>query len=359
MAGAVDSFGAGAQWFPDVAALTAALSQALGGGRPGRAPARQGLALQPPRARGERPHRRRHARECPLVLYWLTQQFAGHISGLHVFSYLTFRAILAMVIALALSLLVGPGMIARLSRYQIGQVVRDDGPKTHLPKAGTPTMGGALILVVTLVTHAAVGRACQPVRVDGARGDLRLRPDRLLRRLPEAGGAQPARPGRALEVLLAVGGRPRRGRGALLHRHRAGRDHALPAVREELRRAAVGLRLHHARLSDDRRHEQRGEPDRRPRRPGHHAGGAGERRAGHLRLRQRQRGVRPLPADPGDPRRRRAADLLRGAGRRGTRLPVVQHLSGAGIHGRRRRAGDRRRPRRGRRHRAPGTRGAA
>ena len=86
------------------------------------------------------------------MLYWITQQFAGHISGLHVFSYLTFRATLAMASALGLSLLVGPGMIARLSRYQIGQVVRSDGPQTHLPKAGTPTMGGALILVVTLVT---------------------------------------------------------------------------------------------------------------------------------------------------------------------------------------------------------------
>jgi len=86
------------------------------------------------------------------VLYWLTQQFAGRISGLHVFSYLTFRAILATSSALGLSLIVGPSMIARLSRYQIGQVVRDDGPITHLPKAGTPTMGGALILVTTLVS---------------------------------------------------------------------------------------------------------------------------------------------------------------------------------------------------------------
>ena len=86
------------------------------------------------------------------MLYWLTQQFAGRISGLHVFSYLTFRAILATSSALGLSLIVGPSMIARLSRYQIGQVVRDDGPITHLPKAGTPTMGGALILVTTLVS---------------------------------------------------------------------------------------------------------------------------------------------------------------------------------------------------------------
>jgi phospho-N-acetylmuramoyl-pentapeptide-transferase len=86
------------------------------------------------------------------VLYWLTQQLTSRVSGFNVFSYLTFRAVLAMISSLVLSLIVGPSMIAKLSRYQIGQVVRDDGPKTHLPKAGTPTMGGALILVVTLVS---------------------------------------------------------------------------------------------------------------------------------------------------------------------------------------------------------------
>jgi phospho-N-acetylmuramoyl-pentapeptide-transferase len=86
------------------------------------------------------------------MLYWLTQQFAGHVSGLHVFSYLTFRAILATASALGLSLIIGPSLISRLSRYQIGQVVRDDGPPTHLLKAGTPTMGGTLILITTLVS---------------------------------------------------------------------------------------------------------------------------------------------------------------------------------------------------------------
>jgi phospho-N-acetylmuramoyl-pentapeptide-transferase len=86
------------------------------------------------------------------MLYWLTQHLTLVKSGFHVFSYLTLRAILAMSSALALSLIVGPGMIARLSRYSIGQVVRNDGPKSHLPKAGTPTMGGALILVATLVS---------------------------------------------------------------------------------------------------------------------------------------------------------------------------------------------------------------
>jgi phospho-N-acetylmuramoyl-pentapeptide-transferase len=84
------------------------------------------------------------------VLYWLTQKLTLWYSGFNVFSYLTFRAILATVSALAFSLIVGPKMIARLSRYQIGQVVRQDGPKSHLPKAGTPTMGGALILCAIL-----------------------------------------------------------------------------------------------------------------------------------------------------------------------------------------------------------------
>jgi phospho-N-acetylmuramoyl-pentapeptide-transferase len=85
------------------------------------------------------------------VLLWLTQQLTPLWSGFNVFSYLTLRAILATMSALAISLLVGPGMIRRLSRYQIGQVVRDDGPKSHLPKAGTPTMGGALILIAIFV----------------------------------------------------------------------------------------------------------------------------------------------------------------------------------------------------------------
>ncbi|MEO7773079.1 MAG: phospho-N-acetylmuramoyl-pentapeptide-transferase [Steroidobacteraceae bacterium] len=81
------------------------------------------------------------------MLFWLAREFSDEYTFLRVFSYLTLRAILAVMSALAISLLVGPSMIAKLSRYQIGQVVRDDGPKTHLPKAGTPTMGGALIIV--------------------------------------------------------------------------------------------------------------------------------------------------------------------------------------------------------------------
>jgi phospho-N-acetylmuramoyl-pentapeptide-transferase len=85
------------------------------------------------------------------MLYWLAKLVAVHYSVFNVFSYLTLRAILAAMSALSIALIVGPTMIARLSRYQIGQVVRDDGPKTHFSKAGTPTMGGALIIVAIVV----------------------------------------------------------------------------------------------------------------------------------------------------------------------------------------------------------------
>jgi phospho-N-acetylmuramoyl-pentapeptide-transferase len=86
------------------------------------------------------------------MLFWIAKLLSVHYTAFHVFSYLTLRAILAVMSALAMSLLIGPSMIASLSRYQIGQVVRDDGPQSHLPKAGTPTMGGALIIVVIAVS---------------------------------------------------------------------------------------------------------------------------------------------------------------------------------------------------------------
>jgi len=74
---------------------------------------------------------------------WLTDYYGGF----RVFGYLTLRAILAALTALSIALIVGPWMIRMLAARQIGQVVRDYGPDTHLGKTGTPTMGGALILV--------------------------------------------------------------------------------------------------------------------------------------------------------------------------------------------------------------------
>lgn len=81
------------------------------------------------------------------MLLWFTELLAKHFHFFHVFQYLTFRSILSTLTALTISLVVGPIMIQRLSYHQVGQTVRDDGPQTHLKKSGTPTMGGALILI--------------------------------------------------------------------------------------------------------------------------------------------------------------------------------------------------------------------
>lgn len=78
---------------------------------------------------------------------WLTEWLAEYVSGFGVFRYLTFRSILGVLTALGISLVVGPYFIRQMVNLQIGQTVRSDGPESHFSKAGTPTMGGALILV--------------------------------------------------------------------------------------------------------------------------------------------------------------------------------------------------------------------
>jgi phospho-N-acetylmuramoyl-pentapeptide-transferase len=86
------------------------------------------------------------------MLLALTQWLATEVRAFNVFGYITLRAVLACLTALIISFLIGPAMIRKLAAYKIGQAVRDDGPSTHLVKAGTPTMGGALILVSIIVT---------------------------------------------------------------------------------------------------------------------------------------------------------------------------------------------------------------
>ncbi|MDX5299840.1 MAG: phospho-N-acetylmuramoyl-pentapeptide-transferase [Gammaproteobacteria bacterium] len=86
------------------------------------------------------------------MLVWLTDWLSQYVSAFGVFKYLTLRGILGVLTALVIALLVGPMMIRKLRQYQIGQAVRNDGPQTHLSKAGTPTMGGALILVAVGVS---------------------------------------------------------------------------------------------------------------------------------------------------------------------------------------------------------------
>src|SRR5690606_549597 len=107
-----------------------------------------------------RRHERHHNNDPPAwsrrrgghVLLALSQYLAEDIRAFNVFGYITLRAVLAALTALVISFLAGPAMIRKLTAYKIGQAVRTDGPQTHLTKSGTPTMGGALILVSIGVT---------------------------------------------------------------------------------------------------------------------------------------------------------------------------------------------------------------
>ena len=86
------------------------------------------------------------------MLFFLADVLSEYHSGFNVFQYLTLRIILGVLTALIIAFVVGPIMIRKLSYHQIGQPIRDDGPQTHLVKAGTPTMGGALILVAMAIS---------------------------------------------------------------------------------------------------------------------------------------------------------------------------------------------------------------
>lgn len=86
------------------------------------------------------------------MLLLLTDWLSQYQSAFSVFRYLTLRTILGVLTALAISLLIGRPLIRWLSVYKVGQTVRSDGPKSHFSKAGTPTMGGTLILVAIAVS---------------------------------------------------------------------------------------------------------------------------------------------------------------------------------------------------------------
>jgi len=87
------------------------------------------------------------------MFYHLLYPLSNSISAFNVFRYITVRSIGGAVTAFLIMLLLGPWFIRKLKQYQIGQVVREDGPETHLAKQGVPTMGGVLILAaITLST---------------------------------------------------------------------------------------------------------------------------------------------------------------------------------------------------------------
>lgn len=86
------------------------------------------------------------------MLLYLTEYLTQFHSGFTVFQYITLRTILGVLTALLISFIVGPLMIRKLSQFKVGQPIRKLGPESHFSKAGTPTMGGALILVAIAVS---------------------------------------------------------------------------------------------------------------------------------------------------------------------------------------------------------------
>ncbi|MFB3073414.1 MAG: phospho-N-acetylmuramoyl-pentapeptide-transferase [bacterium] len=86
------------------------------------------------------------------MLYHLLYPLKDYFIGFNVFRYITFRASYALLTAMAVSLALGPVLIAFHRRYSLGESIREDGPKTHLAKEGTPTMGGMLILLALFVS---------------------------------------------------------------------------------------------------------------------------------------------------------------------------------------------------------------
>lgn len=86
------------------------------------------------------------------MFVWLTPFLEQFETGFRILQYLTLRSIFSVLTALGVSLVLGPKLIKLLKKYQIGQAVRSDGPQSHLTKAGTPTMGGALIIISILVS---------------------------------------------------------------------------------------------------------------------------------------------------------------------------------------------------------------
>jgi phospho-N-acetylmuramoyl-pentapeptide-transferase len=85
------------------------------------------------------------------MLYQLLYSLSDHLSALHVFRYITVRTFISFFTAFLLCWMWGPHFIRRLRENQIGQTIREDGPQSHKKKAGTPTMGGGLILMSTLI----------------------------------------------------------------------------------------------------------------------------------------------------------------------------------------------------------------
>ena len=133
---------------------------------------------------------------------------------LNVTRYITFRTAAASLTALAISLVLGPWLIRKLREFQIGQVIRQEGPQSHRAKAGTPTMGGLLILTAALVPTLLWADLTNVYVWIAVLTTAGVRRDRLRRRLPEDRPPIAPRAAAALQDGLQIADRRRRRRRA-------------------------------------------------------------------------------------------------------------------------------------------------
>ena len=257
------------------------------------------------------------------------------------------RVFIAGLIAMVVSVVIGPKFIEFLRRNELGQPIREEGPAGHVVKQGTPVMGGLLIILCATLPFLALSKFTLPaltvlfLTVSCAR-------DRVSRRLHQGPPPPLARAPGPVEAPAARRDHRRR----RLRRQRAVAPRHVDLHSGRGRRHSARVVLLPLSLPRDRRRRQRREPDRRPRRS---RGRHGDHRAADVPLDQRdrlhplrrRRRARRLPARPRDPGR--------GADRGRDRVPLVQRLPRRAVHGRHRLDGLRRRPRRLRdRHRHGG-----
>ena len=238
-----------------------------------------------------------------MLYHFLVPLAKDHIV-FNVFRYLTFRSFMALISALVISLVVGPWLIRRLRVMQHGaETIREDTPERHRDKKGTPTMGGVVILTAHPRLDAAVGESAEPLRVGRDAGDGRLRADRHLGRLDQA--AQ-ARKGLSARVKFAAAGSCWRCALLQIVFWQPPSDWlpvlAIPFFKGWL--VNLGWLVDPVRDARRRRRLERGEPDRRARRPGDRPDRHGRRRLRRPRVPDRQLPGRRLSEDPERPRGR-------------------------------------------------------
>src|ERR1700678_3187828 len=262
------------------------------------------------------------------MLYWLVE-FSDKLSVLNVFRYITFRTGGAVITGLVFVFLFGQFFIDRLRLLQgKGQPIRTDGPQSHIiKKAGTPTMGGLMILSGMLVSTLLWANPANPyvwvvLWVTIGFGFVGFYDDYLkVKKQTHSGFAGRTRlaietliAGTACVMLVQLGHLP------------FSTSLVFPFFKE--------LVVHLVRGVHCRRRRQRGKSDRRPRRACHRAGDDRGRELRHDRIPLRQRGIRRLSANSLCRRHRRTCGAVRGGARGRTGFSVVQRAAGVDFHGR-------------------------